>query len=107
MNIIGLLAGDLVSGISSEITNGFIDKIMPSHLGQTKFLDAFRDSLQGRQDLKLADLNLGAKTEKQIMDIRDLAMNKGLEKIEVDINGDLFELNTKDLTLRPVYSTSI
>jgi hypothetical protein len=50
---------------------------------------------------------LGAKTEQQIMDIRDLAMNKGLTNIEVEINGDLFELNTKDLTVRPVYSSSI
>ncbi|MEY3369665.1 MAG: hypothetical protein RLZZ361_335, partial [Cyanobacteriota bacterium] len=81
--------------------------IMPNHLGQTKFLDAFKESFQERQDLKLEDLNLGAKTEQQIMDIRDLAMNKGLDKVEVEINGNLFELNTKDLTLRPVYSTSI
>ena len=47
------------------------------------------------------------KTEQQIMDIRDLALNKGLESIEVEINGDLYQLNTRDLTLRPLYSSSI
>lgn len=107
MNLISLLAGDLVGGLSSELTNGFIDKIMPTNISQSKFLDAFRNSFQQNDNLKLADLNLGPKTEKQIMDIRDLAMNKGLDKIEVEINGDLFELNTKELTLRPIYSTSI
>jgi hypothetical protein len=107
MNLIGLLAGNMVGGLSTEITNGLIDKIMPNNLGQTKFLDAFRNSFHETESLKLADLNLGAKTEQQIMDIRDLAMNKGLTNIEVEINGDLFELNTKDLTVRPVYSSSI
>jgi hypothetical protein len=107
MNLIGLLTGNIVGGISSEITNGFIEKIIPNHLGQTKFLDAFRDNLQNSEQLKLSDLQLGSKTEQQIMDIRDLAMNKGLASIEVEINGELFELNTKDLTLRPIYSSSI
>lgn len=107
MNLISLLAGDLVGGLSSELTNGFIDKIMPSNISQNKFLDAFKNSFEQNDELKLADLNLGPKTEKQIMEIRDLAMNKGLDKIEVEINGDLFELNTKELTLRPIYSTSI
>jgi len=107
MNLIGVLAGNLMGGISSELTNGFIEKIIPSHNGQTKFLDAFKESFQKTEQLTLSDLNLGPKTEQQIMDIRDLAMNKGLESIEVEINGDLFELNTKDLTLRPMYSSSI
>jgi hypothetical protein len=107
MNLIGLLAGNMMGGISSEITNGFIEKIIPNHNGQTKFLDAFRNSFQNTEQLTLADLNLGAKTEQQIMDIRDLAMNKGLESIEVEINGDLYQLNTRDLTLRPMYSSSI
>jgi hypothetical protein len=54
--------------------------------------------------MNIEDMNLSKAEETELQKIRELAMNKGLHDIEVQIEGSKFKLNVKENTLTAVVS---
>lgn len=99
MNLVGLLAGDIVGNVTTELTSKFIDKMMPAQT--SRFLDIFKKTAEN-QKLTLTDFNLSQEEATTIIEMREFALNKGLDSIELEIDGKRYELNTQDFTFAPV-----
>jgi hypothetical protein len=103
MNIMSLLMGDL----ARIATEGVADKFISKHIPQLKGLD-FSSLLSGASadpdsnKLSIEDLDLTKQEEAQILDIKNYAINKGMKEIEIVIHGQVYELDTSDLSLSPV-----
>lgn len=105
MNVLGLMAGDIVGTVGTEIASRVINKLMPSNA--PKFLDAFKEkTFNDTQKLSIDDMNLSREEEVALAEMRDYAASKGMSSLEVEIQGKHYQLNTKDMSLVPVLSSS-
>lgn len=106
MNLLGLMAGDIVGTVGTEIASKVIDKLMPSN--SPKFLDVFKEkTFSDAQKLSVEDLNLSREEEVALAEMRDYAAKKGMSSLEVEIQGRHYQLNTKDMSLVPVLSSKL
>ena len=97
MNISGLLVGS-VGEIAQDVGIQFIQKLMPNN--SPKFLDKLKE-VESHERLSLNDLELDPSQLQSIMELRDIAIEEGLESIEVQINGQSYLMQTADLSLVP------
>ena len=105
MNVLGLMAGDIVGTIGTELASKVIDKLMPSK--SPKFLDAFKQqTFNEAQKLNVEDLNLSKDEELALANMQEYAQSKGMTSLEVEIQGKHYQLNTKDMSLIPILSSS-
>lgn len=105
MNFLSLMAGDIVGTVGTEIAERVIDKLMPSKA--PKFLDVMKnETYKEAEKLTIEDLNLSREEEISLMQIRDYAQRKGMSSLEVEIQGKHYNLNTRDMSLVPILSSS-
>lgn len=105
MNILGLMTGDIAGTIGTEIASKLIDKIMPS--GAPKFLDQFKEkTFNDANKLTVEDLNLSREEELSLIEMKEYAHKRGLASLEVEIQGKHYNLDTSDMSLVPILSSS-
>ena len=105
MNLLGLMTGDIVGTVGTELAGKFIDKLMPSNA--PKFLDALRNKTSKEAGkLSAEDLNLSRDEELALIELKDYANKKGLSSVEVEIQGKHYQLSTNDMSLVPILSSS-
>ncbi len=100
MNVLGLMAGNLVAGATEGIASKFIKDIMPAN--GPKFLDAFKEARGASDRLRLDDLDLSREEELSLMQTVNSAQQKGIENLEVEINGQRYMMDTKDVSFVPM-----
>lgn len=106
MNLLGLMAGDIVGTVGTQIAEKVMEKFMPS-AKSPKFLDTFKQQTYVEaQRFNIEDLNLSREEEMSLMEMRDYAQKKGLASLEVEIKGQHYTMNTQDMSLIPVLSSS-
>lgn len=102
MNYLGLLAGDVAGTIGTKIAQELIQAVTPAiKSGGKEFFDIFQKNID-TEKLNLQDLNLDQEEKSSIMELRNLAIENGLSKFEIEINGNKYQMHTKDLSLTPV-----
>lgn len=100
MNLVGLLAGDVVSSAASVVASQFIDKLMPSKAPE--FLEKLKlIQEQEANKLSLEDLDLSRQEEMALIEIREDAMSKGIESMEVEINGSRYVMEVGAFSFVP------
>lgn len=99
MNVVGLLAGNLVGGAAEGIADKFIKNLMPPNA--PKFLDALKQH-RGDDKLGINDLDLSREEELSLMEMRNSAQQKGMASLEVEINGKRYLMDTKDVSFVPM-----
>lgn len=105
MNIISFLAGDLTRALGEGVAEQFLNKHVPQLNGIdfSKLLSGISKKAEANK-LTLDDLDLTKQEEAQIYDIKNYAIKKGMKEIDIVIHGQVYELNTSDLSLSPVLS---
>ena len=99
MNVASLLAGNLVGATLESVAAKFINNVAPAKA--PKFLDTLKQI--GTQDrLGLDDLDLSREEEVSLMEMRTSAQQKGIENLEVEINGKRYLMDTKDASFVPM-----
>lgn len=101
MNMIGLLAGDLIADVGMSAASKLLEGVFKGNSNFSSLLSNVTDSTE---ELKIDELNLSKEEELELTKIRELAMNKGLTDIEVMIDGSKFNLNVKENTLTALVS---
>ncbi|MDD9897776.1 MAG: hypothetical protein OXU45_02125 [Candidatus Melainabacteria bacterium] len=100
MNLVGLLAGDLVSNAASVVADKFIDKLMPSKAPE--FLEKLKlVQEQEAHKLSLEDLELSREEEMALIEMREDAMTKGIESMEIEINGSRYVMEVGAFSFVP------
>ena len=99
MNVVALLAGNLIGGTAEGIADKFIKKLMPSNA--PRFLDALKQ-YRGEDKLGLNDVDLSREEEQSLIEMRNMAQQKGIENLEVEINGKRYLMDTKDVSFVPM-----
>lgn len=99
MNYLSMVAGDLLGTVGTKIAKEFVEAISPNKGGN--FMDLFQQKLDPKK-LNLDDLNLSPDEQSKIMELRNMAMNEGIQKFKVEIHGTDYEIHTKDLSLTPI-----
>lgn len=100
MGLVGLLAGDLVSSAASIAADQFISKLMPSQAPQ--FLEALKNvRAEENYKLSLEDLDLSRDEELALVEMRENAMDKGIESMELEINGSRYLMEVGSFSFVP------
>ncbi len=99
MNLINLAVGDLAGTAINAVAKEFIKKVAPDF--NSKFLDLFNQS-SVNENLSLEDFDLNMQEEQELINIRDMALDRGLENIEVEVQGQRYKLQTKDFSFIPL-----
>lgn len=111
MNIIGLLAGELVETATKVAINKFSEKYKAKETGNyshwlasatSKFDEILNSKIQAGSDLNINDLELDPEQVNNVLELRELAINKGLKTFEAEINGTKFKVNTVSLDITPI-----
>lgn len=99
MNVAGLLAGNLVGTALETVAGKFINSLAPS--SAPRFLETLKQA--GSQDrLTINDLDLSREEEISLMEMRTSAQQKGIENLEIEINGKRYLMDTKDISFVPM-----
>lgn len=98
MNIVGMLAGEPAGMLAGKLAMPLLNKLMPSK--GAKFLDAFQSA--NAEKFTLDDFPLSEEDRLTLMQTREFAMERGIEDVEVEIDGKQFKLNAKDFTFVPM-----
>jgi hypothetical protein len=101
MNIAALLAGDMVADVGMKAASTLLQKAFNNNSGFSSILGNLG---QSSNSMNIEEMNLSKAEETELQKIRELAMNKGLTDIEVQIDGSKFKLNVKENTLTAVVS---
>ncbi len=99
MNVVGLLAGNIVGGAAEGIADKFIKNLMPSNA--PRFLDALKE-YRGNDKLGINDLDLSREEEQSILEMRNTAQQKGIANLEIEINGKRYLMDTRDVSFVPM-----
>lgn len=99
MNLISLFSGDIVATATQEIGSRFIHSLMSSNV--PKFLDNLKQAEENRK-LSIADFDLSQIEEKSLTLMRETAMARGMESLEVEINGQRYLMEVKDFSFVPI-----
>lgn len=96
----GLLAGDIVSSAAGLVADRFIDKLMPAKAPE--FLEALQKvQTEDNQKLSLQDLDLDRDDELALIEMRDHAMNRGIESMEIEIDGNRYLMEVSNFSFVP------
>lgn len=99
MNLMSLVTGDPIAMVAQEVGSRFIHSLMPSNA--PKFLDSFKESEENRK-LSLSDFDLSQIEEKSLTLMRETAMERGMNSLEVEINGQRYLMGIQDFSFVPV-----
>lgn len=99
MNIAGLLAGDLVGEVGMKAASTLLQKVFKGNSNFASILSNNQES-----SINIEDMDLSKEEEAELSKIRELAMNKGLSDIEVQIDGSKFNLSVKENSLTALVS---
>lgn len=103
MNVLGIMAGEAVATLGNEVLGRVMDKFSSSPTA-SKFLDTYRDKVNGDNRISSEDLQLTRDEELALIEIKEYAHNKGLKSVEVEIRGQSYKLDTSDMSLVPMLS---
>lgn len=99
MNIAGLLAGDIVGEVGMKAASTLLQKVFN---GNSNFASILGNN--SNASINIEEMDLSKEEEVELNKIRELAMNKGLAEIEVEIAGSKFSLNVKENSLTALVS---
>ncbi len=98
MNIVSMLAGEPAGMLAEKLATPLLNKLMPST--SSNFLDAFNNA--HKEKLSLDDFPLSDEDRLTLTQTREFAMERGLDSIEVEIDGKAYKLNTEDFSFTPM-----
>jgi hypothetical protein len=101
MNIAALLAGEMVADVGMNAASKLLQGMFK---GNSNFSSLLGNITNSSNEIKIDDMNLSKEEELELTKIRELAMNKGLADIEIEIDGSKFKLNVKENTLTALVS---
>jgi len=101
MNIAALLAGDVLGEAGMKVASSVLKNVLKNNSSFSSLLNNFGSNSQA---ISIEDMNLSPKEELELAKIREIAMNKGLTEITIEVDGSKFNLNVKDNTLTALVS---
>jgi hypothetical protein len=99
MNLSALLFGEKLQELGIKTASNLIGKAVSNN---KQFANIFANSKS--KTIHIEDLDLSREEEIEIHKITEMAMNKGLEKIDIEIRSINYSLNIKDNSLTALVS---
>ena len=99
MNIASLLTGD-IGAIGGQLASNMLQNVLSGNSAFSKILGNLEDG----SAVDINEMNLSQEELNKLNEVREFAMNKGLSKIEVMIDGNKFVMDVKHNSLTAVVS---
>jgi|GEM_PF-2581721 len=99
MNLLTSLAGNYLGGVAADASSILMQraKQVMSHVGFERVLSGMEPP-----QLTLDHLQLSADERAEILDLVSIAKQGELDSFELEINGQLYSIDTKSLELKPL-----
>ncbi|MCE2928651.1 MAG: hypothetical protein LW817_03355 [Candidatus Caenarcaniphilales bacterium] len=98
MNVLSMLAGDIIGTLGNHFASNLMQQISP--LANSGFMNILQS--KETSSLKISDLNLSNDELQDVLELRKLAVDNGLDSIEIEIHGQRYDMKTEDLSIVPV-----
>lgn len=99
MNVASLFVGDILGEIGTKTASHLIQSVLKNN---SNFSSIFNNLQNSSSAVQVEDLDLSKNEMLELNKIRELAMERGLENMEIMIEGSKFNFDIKDNTLTAV-----
>lgn len=103
MDVRNLIPESLIGKVGAKLVGSVVGKLMPS---KSKDFASVMDGSQKSKSLSLEDFELSAQERQELEEMRQFAALKGVESLQVEIDGRTYNMTTQDGSLVPSYHTA-